>query len=403
MRQRPAPIPDFESVARGNDAACAVKTPRNSTSRYGLPAGTTMARAGRAVVNNAALARIALTLTAATWFSAAAIAQTATSAAREAAPIRPDLLYHNYCSVCHGDKGDGRSRARTSLVPPPRDFTEEKALQSLSRETMVAITTHGKPGTAMVGWSTQLSPREVEALIDYIRATFMAPRRDPAFARGRAVYAQACAACHGRFGQGSSHGPMSTRDLSTPQARLELSRDRMLDMASTESHRRLAGAGARLADTDFAAAVDFIRIEFMATQTASVSGTQAHGGRAGDAAHAPAAAPQAHMTLPFANGVVGNARRGKAFYDANCATCHGVKGDAQGPRAYFINPKPRNFLTEKSRATYNRPALFAAVSVGSLGSEMPAWNKVIDEQQIADVAEYVFSAFIRTPGARAQR
>ena len=254
----------------------------------------------------------------------------------------------------------------------------------------------------MVGWSTQLSQREVEAVVDYIRATFMAPRRDPAFARGRAVYAQSCSKCHGSRGQGNSHGPMSTRDLSTPQARLELTRERMLGTAASASHRQAAGAGG-LGENDIAAAVDFIRTEFMATQTASVSGTQAHGGRVSDASGRGATAAGADMTLPFAKGLVGSARRGKAFYDANCATCHGVKGDAQGPRAYFINPKPRNFLTDKSRATYNRPALFAAVSVGSLGSEMPAWNKVIDDQQIADVAEYVFTAFIRRPASQATR
>ncbi len=101
------------------------------------------------------------------------------------------------------------------------------------------------------------------------------------------------------------------------------------------------------------------------------------------------------MATPMPKNLAGNAARGKAFFDKNCAECHGVKGDGQGPRAYFINPKPRNFLTAESRGFLNRPALFAGISNGKLGSEMPAWDKVIDEQQIADVAEYVFTAFIR--------
>jgi mono/diheme cytochrome c family protein len=307
---------------------------------------------------------------------------------------RPDLLYHNYCSVCHGDKGDGRSRARASLVPPPRDFTEPAALQSLTRDTMIAIVTHGKPGTAMTGWTTQLSTTDIEALVDYVIATFMAPRRTPAFMRGRDVYAQTCVACHGSRGEGATHGPMAMRDLTTPQARVELSRERMIGTASSDAHRRTMGQSAgRLGADDLAAAVDFIRVEFMATQTASVSGTQAHGGRANEVPKA--IAPTAAMDLPFPKGLRGNAARGRAFYEANCATCHGVKGDAQGPRAYFINPKPRDFLTETSRQTFNRPALFAAISVGRVGAEMPAWNKVLNDQQIADVSEYVFTAFIR--------
>jgi len=43
--------------------------------------------------------------------------------------------------------------------------------------------------------------------------------------------------------------------------------------------------------------------------------------------------------------------------------------------------------------------LFAAVANGRNGSEMPAWNKVLDDQQIADVAEYVFQAFIQAKAA----
>jgi mono/diheme cytochrome c family protein len=43
--------------------------------------------------------------------------------------------------------------------------------------------------------------------------------------------------------------------------------------------------------------------------------------------------------------------------------------------------------------------LFAAVAHGRNGTEMPAWNKVLDDQQIADVAEYVFVSFIQPKAA----
>ena len=85
-------------------------------------------------------------------------------------PLNPGAIYHNYCSVCHGDRGDGNSRAKNSLVPPPRDFTRAS---ELTRETMLTIITHGKPGTAMTAWKTQLDAREIVAVTDYIRATFM--------------------------------------------------------------------------------------------------------------------------------------------------------------------------------------------------------------------------------------
>lgn len=222
---------------------------------------------------------------------------------------QPDVLYHNYCSVCHGDRGDGKSRASNSLVPPPYDFTSARAKQELTRERIVAMVTAGKPGTAMVGWSTQLNAREIGALADYVVATFV---------------------------QGRPAG---------------------------------APAGA-------------------------ISGTHAHGGREADAR------PQrVDASLGYPRGLRGDAARGRPFYDANCATCHGKGGDGKGPRAYFINPKPRNFLDPAARAAFNRPVLYAAIASGRLGTEMPAWSKVIGDQQIADVAEYVYVAFV-APGAK---
>jgi cytochrome c peroxidase len=73
---------------------------------------------------------------------------------------------------------------------------------------------------------------------------------------------------------------------------------------------------------------------------------------------------QVDMTAGLPNGLKGDFKRGGAFYLANCATCHGARGDGAGPRAYFINPKPRNFVEPASRARFNRLALYAAVSEG---------------------------------------
>ena len=109
------------------------------------------------------------------------------------------------------------------------------------------------------------------------------------------------------------------------------------------------------------------------------------------------------MKLAFANNLKGDAAAGRKFYDANCATCHGIKGDGQGPRAYFINPKPRVFTSEESRNLLNRPAIYAGVSAGRRGTEMPAWDKVMTPQEMADVSEYVFRSFIHTTGSDVAR
>lgn len=317
---------------------------------------------------------------------------------RKGGTIKPDVIYHNYCSVCHGDRGDGRSRAQGSLNPPPRDFT---SAGELTREAMVTIVTHGKPGTAMVGWKTQLTPAEVSSVVDYIRDTFMVVALDSRLQRGKTIYIHNCTVCHGERGQGSAlpvGGPTPPRNLASPQARAELSRARMLESVTKgRPGTAMASFSGRLSASDIEAVVDYVRAALMVPET-NISGTMAHGGRTVDTKTPEV---RADMSLPLPNGLAGDSRKGGQFYNANCATCHGVKGDGKGPRAYFINPKPKNFLERTSRNTYNRPAIFAATSMGKLGTEMPAWSKVLDEQQIADVSEYLFQKFIR-PGQKAE-
>lgn len=307
--------------------------------------------------------------------------------------IKADVLYHNYCSVCHGDRGDGRSRATKSLVPPPRDFT---SATNLSRETMILITTHGKPGTAMVGWKSQLNPQEVESIVDYIRSNFMKIALDPALSQGRNVYTRYCVACHGESGRGllSTNPQMGAqpRNFVTEEARNTLTRERMIaSITNGRPGTAMAAFSNKLPAQDIEAVARYIR-EVLMEDLSSISGTSANTGR-------QQVSGVAWMDEPMPKGLKGNPRRGKTFYMNNCFTCHGVKGDGKGPRAYFINPKPRDFLSSAA-STFNRPLLFNAIAEGRNGSEMPAWNKVLNDQQIADVTEFVFRTFIQPQSAK---
>jgi len=325
----------------------------------------------------------------------------------------PSAIYHNYCSVCHGDNGDGQSRARGSLNPPPRDFTTSQSLSELTRDRMIAAVKGGVPGTAMVGWRTQLDDKQIESVVDYVRDRFMRASSQADASKGRQIYAKTCSVCHGDRGTGSvwasSNLRPAPRDFSTPQARTELTRERMI--ASVTAGRpgtAMTAFATQLKPPEVEAVVDYIRLAFMRSDSdVGISGTQAHGSTPATAAVPPVAAapmatpaPQikADMSLPLPSGLVGDANAGRRFYDANCATCHGVKGDGKGPRAYFINPKPRNLIAADTRAMFNRPAIYAAVFAGKLGTEMPAWSKVLEPQEMANVSEYVFQTFVQPAG-----
>jgi mono/diheme cytochrome c family protein len=159
----------------------------------------------------------------------------------------------------------------------------------------------------------------------------------------------------------------------------------------------------RLSKAEIEAVADFIRGSFMPGATGSAAhvdqpaasvqsqpGTEAQGAaQTQQPSHAIV-----DMSLPFPNGLVGDAAKGKQFFDNNCATCHGVKGNGDGPRAFFNYPKPRNFLTPESHALFNRPTLFRSITNGKPGTVMPAWGKVLNDQEIANVAEHVFRQFI---------
>jgi mono/diheme cytochrome c family protein len=153
--------------------------------------------------------------------------------------------------------------------------------------------------------------------------------------------------------------------------------------------------GQKLPAADIEAVVDYMRTAFMLPVIEGLSGIKARGVSPGTATAVDTAKPVVDMEAPLPNKLVGDPLKGQAFFFGNCATCHGYQGDGKGPRAYFINPRPRDFLEPASRARLNRPALFEAISNGRFGAEMPAWSKVLSEAEIADIAEFVFEEFIR--------
>jgi mono/diheme cytochrome c family protein len=82
-------------------------------------------------------------------------------------------IYQKRCKVCHGVQGNAKSFAANALHPPPRNFTSAKSKQELSRQRMIRSVTEGRPGTAMMAWKNNLSVREIQAVVDYIRHQLM--------------------------------------------------------------------------------------------------------------------------------------------------------------------------------------------------------------------------------------
>jgi mono/diheme cytochrome c family protein len=242
--------------------------------------------------------------------------EAAAGTAAQAGPLKqePATLYQSYCSVCHGDHGNGLSRARASLNPPPSDFTHPATKAILSRERMMRSVREGRPGTAMIGWKAQLSDAQIAGIVDYVRENFMSLGKQPA-------------------PNEMAHLPVSAPMQPATSARV-------------------------------------------ATATSNAMAAQ--------------------------KMLKGDMAAGRQLYEQNCVACHGKGGDGNGPRAYFIMPRPRSFVSADSRTAFNKTALTHAIAQGKRGTEMPSWEKVLSNQQIADVAEFVFRRFIAVDGGGGQ-
>ena len=96
-----------------------------------------------------------------------------------------------------------------------------------------------------------------------------------------------------------------------------------------------------------------------------------------------------------AAGGSGDAGAGAPLYATYCVSCHGPRGDGDGPASAGLNPKP----ARHSDAAYMNPLsdehLFTVIKGGgpAVGKSplMPSWGGALSDAQIRDLV-----AFVRT-------
>jgi mono/diheme cytochrome c family protein len=98
-------------------------------------------------------------------------------ATQEAAILRGEIVFQNYCALCHGVTGDGRGRAARIYTPRPanlRESTKPDAYKEL------IVRQGGKAlgrSSFMPPWNEELTDEQITDVVRYLRT--IAPRGAP--------------------------------------------------------------------------------------------------------------------------------------------------------------------------------------------------------------------------------
>jgi len=181
------------------------------------------------------------------------------------------------------------------------------------------------------------------------------PSAPPSMARGRALFGEYCAGCHGVDGDGK--GPDAVRLHPLPAN----FRDR--DFMSQETP------------------YDFFHVISLGRRNTAMP------------AWDEALSPQERWDLvsflwSFGEGETGIGE-GQGLYQAHCASCHGSSGDGRGVLAGKLVSPPKDLSRIEALARRPNIELFQVVSHGVAGSPMVGFGTLLDEEQRWKVVAYV--------------
>jgi cytochrome c oxidase cbb3-type subunit 3 len=81
-------------------------------------------------------------------------------------------VYTHYCSICHGDEGQGDGFNSTNLTVSPRDFSDSKFWQQTTDERLLLAVSTGGPAVGksvlMPAWGKTLTDRQLRDVIAFL-------------------------------------------------------------------------------------------------------------------------------------------------------------------------------------------------------------------------------------------
>jgi mono/diheme cytochrome c family protein len=321
-------------------------------------------------------------------------------------------IFIRECMVCHGDAGRGQGPYRLGLQPSPPDFGDGSygTLQNPSYTDADYFwrISEGLPWSAMPSWKLQYSEQDRWALVHYLRVMFTQTEERPAappqgqdfefpdiykgqkipesasYARGKTIFLQHCAHCHGLAGDGQGWDghylnpmPADFREMAGMTMGPEAQGEHLAKVTFGMKDTAMPSWGEFLPEEQRWDAVKYLMDSFMMGRpmTASLYGN--------------GSIPANFVTLSEDNwigeGHTISVTHGIDLFTTYCATCHGKDGQGSGPGTVGnASQGPAAFPTDMSKAY-----IFWRIWEGVPEAIMPPFQWLLSEPDIWDITAYV--------------
>lgn len=262
--------------------------------------------------------------------------------------IEGEILYKANCTICHGDDGRG-----AHIITISNSDMLSVANDEFLHKTIV----DGRRNTAMSGWGG-FSSEEMADILAFLRDWPWGTVRRGVFSadlgdiyRGEEKYHYLCSRCHGIYGQGDTGPAIFNPDFQNAAS------DYFLSEMIAKGRRGTAMIGwstavsrqERLSASDIADVIAYLR-------------------------HSAQNPPEVIYPGP----IFGSAEKGESLFRELCIECHGQLGE--GSQAPALNNQ------EFQNAATNG-FLYATISLGRNGTDMPSWGRGSDKYRTLDIQE----------------
>ncbi|MCF6360495.1 MAG: c-type cytochrome [Cyclobacteriaceae bacterium] len=305
------------------------------------------------------------------------------------------------CTTCHGQGGGG-------IAGP--NLTDDYWIHGGSIKDIFRVVKEGVPNTAMIQWSNQLSPTQIQEVSNYvmfIRGTNPENALKPQgtlyeegatsssagattssagdLSNGKTVYDTNCAACHTLDGGGvMGLGPNLTdkywKDSNGSREGVYKT------IAEGVTGSAMMSWKALLDETQINDVTDYI-LAFQGTTPANPKEPEGELYETNEVNSVEEEAPANEEPVAEAS----NLEEGKSIYANNCAACHLADGGG------IVGPNLTDNYWKNSNGT--KEGIKKTIIEGVAGTSMMAWSAALNEAQIEAVTNFILSLKGTTPAA----